>query len=43
MSNDENISKRMAYRTNEHPMKNFQFEFNQLRTGMLIEVIHQNY
>ncbi|CAF3407326.1 unnamed protein product [Rotaria socialis] len=34
MSNDENISKRMAYRTNEHPMKNFQFEFNQLRTDL---------
>ncbi|CAF3434269.1 unnamed protein product [Rotaria socialis] len=24
----------MAYRTNEHPMKNFQFEFNQLRTDL---------
>ncbi|CAM4965491.1 unnamed protein product [Rotaria socialis] len=34
MSNDENISKRMAYRTNEHPLKNFQFEFNQLRTDL---------
>ncbi|CAM4853990.1 unnamed protein product [Rotaria socialis] len=24
----------MAYRTNEHPLKNFQFEFNQLRTDL---------
>ena len=33
----------MTSRTKEHQMKNFQLEFDQLRTGMLIEVMHQNY
>ncbi|CAF2143856.1 unnamed protein product, partial [Rotaria magnacalcarata] len=34
VSNDKNISKRMTSRTKEHRMKNFQLEFDQLRTDL---------